>query len=260
MKETCWRKPLFAFTNGGFCFTINLALMKKLILSLVLLGVAFSFTPVFVKAEITQSAQQSPELKTQLIQLIIQMIAQLQQQINDILAQQALQQTALNNIQSNTQQIAQNTAPAPVIIPAPTPMPTPTPVVEPIVKIAPTEAPTVLYSPGNGNYLGTVKVNNSEWSYLVMEIKYEIISSDMDTQNVIFMASSKGMNISTSSTASRGFYGIMADLNGGISLSASNIPHTGSFVFKLTSIKLADQQGKIFNIPLNYSSQVVSNP
>lgn len=81
--------------------------MKKILLSFLLVGMLFSFSPV-VKAEVQPSQQ---ELTQQLITLLTQLIAQLQQQILDILASQAAMGTTLQTIQSHTQQISTNTTP-----------------------------------------------------------------------------------------------------------------------------------------------------
>lgn len=82
--------------------------MNKLLLSLVLVGVLFSFSPVVKAQEVPQPTQQ--ELTSQLITLLTNLIAQLQQQIADILAQQAI-------IQQNTHQIVVNTTPAQTVVP-----------------------------------------------------------------------------------------------------------------------------------------------
>jgi hypothetical protein len=81
--------------------------MKKILLSLLLVGMLFSFTPV-AKAQSVPSQQ---ELTQQLIVLLNQLIAQLQKQINDLLAQQALtspQPVVQQQIQNN--QVNLNTA------------------------------------------------------------------------------------------------------------------------------------------------------
>lgn len=121
--------------------------MKKIIISLALVGMLVGFAPA-VKAEITpqmiQSAQQSPELKAQLIQLIVQMIAVLQEQLKVIIAQEAAlaqQNTTLNQIVQNTQQIVQNTAPVSNVGSATPAVLNPAPVaVNPVV--APIPSPT----------------------------------------------------------------------------------------------------------------------
>jgi hypothetical protein len=65
--------------------------MKKLILSLVLMGMLFAYTPVFAKNALTKE-----EINQQLITLLTQMISKLQQQIADILAKKQPQTAAVS--------------------------------------------------------------------------------------------------------------------------------------------------------------------
>lgn len=72
--------------------------MKKIIVSLVLVGMLFSFSPV-AKAQSTPSQQ---EITSQLITLLTQLIAQLQQQIADILAEQETMKSSINAISGSS--------------------------------------------------------------------------------------------------------------------------------------------------------------
>lgn len=126
--------------------------------------------------------------------------------------------------------------------------------------------PVITFEQGLNNVLGKLKIAVSDEAYSVESINYEIISSDMSIGDIpISTLGITSMGGSYSMVSTGGFFegfnnqSFNRNPSQTISFNVGQVSKKGSFIFKLTSIKINDMNsGNIITIPLDYSSQMVT--
>lgn len=170
-------------------------LMKKIILSLCLASMLIGFAPSVKAVDLPPIEQITQSEKDQWIQLIMQMILLLQEQLKVMVAQEAVLDKIAQNIQpalvippvsTNIGTSISDPSPVPIVVVPPTPViitPTPQPTpIQPIVINLPTIT-AIPVSTNNGHDLFKVTLKANGTGFMVREIKYHVISNDLESIN-----------------------------------------------------------------------------